>query len=435
MASNLHYDIIVTVHFNEFDLDSLDPTILAFNKVQYNATNIGLFIQTKTLLNSKEPLAQLRLNQIPEYLVEGLNDNMYYLEVSIYQGAQKYYSNFYNVISASSEHAEETPRLGRDLVNSNIILKSLIMSRMEVDKNLTDLQVEVRSDIGYIKSRDLVYNKLPSALINSYGDCFKTYNRCDKYVNKTAYKTLSFLANTSNLDNIEYMHNIYPTTLNHCLYGFDEGFDARSTSNITELLFIDLNDADTWLDQSSECVAFENDADAVAQSEPTVFFDGNYFPTNFLYETISSRKVVKNIINGSTYKIDPAITESIKTPIFNKIEKGNSISVVENKNSNTEFLETTLSETDFALQQRLLIELYNKKPKIYTVNYSSGCPYDTGRLGRNSNLPPMMYNLTVSADIRFILNPNNRDVQEIKEMSEKIDPFLCTVELKTLSYD
>lgn len=435
MATNFYYDIRVTVHFNEFDLDTLNPVVLTFNNLKYDATNIGLFIQTKTLLDSKEPLAQLRLNQIPRELVVGLNSNQYYLEISVLQGKQVYYRNFYNVIEASEEHAEQTPRLGLDLVNSNIILKSMIMSRMEVDKSLTDLQVEVQSDIGYIKSKDLVYDKLPGALIQNYGDCFKTYNRCDKFINKTAYKTLAFLANASNLKNIEYMHNIYPVTLNHCLYGFDEGFDARVSKNITELLYIDLNDPDSWLAQSSECVSFERDPDVVAQSQPIVTLDGNYFSSNFLYETISSRKVVNNIINGSTYKLPPISNDEIRTPIFNKTENGSSISVVKNRNTSIEYLETTLSETDFIMQQRLLIELYKKNPLIYNVSYAHGCPYDMGRLGRKSNLPPTLYNLTISADIRFILNPNNRDIKEVKEISEKLDPFICTVELKTLSYD
>ncbi len=436
MAANLYYDIKVTVHFNEFDIDSLDPSVLAFNKKQFDAVNIGLFFQTKTMLDTKEPMAQLRLNQIPESLVEELNRNAYYLEVAIFQGKAEYYRNFYNVIEADSVSSDQTPRLGSNLVNSNLILKSMIMSNMEKDKSLIDTQVEIQSDIGYIKSKDLVYDKMPASLIGTYGTAFQVFNRINKNINGTGYKDLTFPSNASNLDSIAYMHKHYPVSLNHCLYGFDEGFDTRQSKNITELITVDLMDAESWLNQSSECIAFEKDPEVIARSEPTVFLEGSYFPSNFTSKVITSKKRVRNTIDGATFDLEPFSGKITKVPVFNNL--GNNFSNISDsttENNSLEFVETTLSEKDYILQQESLIELYSKNPQIYTVNYASGCPYDIGRLGRKSNLAPKDNNLTIAADIKFFPNPNDKDVQELKETSEKTDPFICTAKITTLSYD
>ena len=151
MAANLHYDIQAKLYFNEFDLNTLDESALIYNHYVFGAVNIGFFSQTKTMFETREPLAQIRLNQIPEDLVKELSSNAYYLEIIISQGGVQYYKNFYNIIEASYDTISEN-RMGANLVYSDIILKSMLQCMIETDKTLTDVQVAVQSDVGYIKS-------------------------------------------------------------------------------------------------------------------------------------------------------------------------------------------------------------------------------------------------------------------------------------------
>lgn len=435
MASKLYYDIKATMHFNEFDLDSMDEDALAFHRQSFDAVNIGLFIQTKTFMGTREPLAQLVLNQIPESLVADLNSNAYYLEISIFQDKVEKYRNFYKIVHIESNATDQVARLGADLVNANIILKSMLMTNIEKDKSLTDVQVEIQSEVGYIKAKDLIYDKMPASLINTYGTGFQVYNRINKNINTTGYKELAFPANSSNLDSIAYMHKHYPVSLNHCLYGFDEGFDSSDTKNITELVTVDIADPDSWLNVNSECISFERDPGVPVQSQPTVYLEGPYFPSTFSDKYITSRKRVLNTIDSSTYDIEPLSGEVTRVPVFNKNEDGfSSISGSTKENSSLEFVETTLSDIDYVLQQEALVVLYSKNPLIYNVSFGSGCPYDMGRLGRKTNLPPAENNITISADIRFLPFPNEKDVQQLKETAEKTDPFLCTMDIQTLSY-
>lgn len=436
MASNLYYDIKVTLHFNEFDLDSLDESVLAYNKKTFGAVSIGMLLQTKTFFGEKEALAQIRLNNIPQDLVKELNKNGYYLEIAVFQKKAEFYRNFYKVISASTITAEGTPLLGQDLVNSDILLKSMLLSNLEKDKSLTDVQADIQSDVGYVKSKDLLYDKLPSALINTYGTGFQIINRLTKNINKTGYKTLAFPVNISNKDSIDEMYRNYPISLNHHLYGYDEGFDSRTTKNIAELITVDVTDTDSWLNQSAECLAYEKDPEVVIQSRPTVVLEGNYFPSNFSDTHITCRQRITNTIDGSTYDREPFAGKVTRVPVFNKSEDGfSSIAGTTKDNSSLELIETTLSESDYILQQEALVELYNKSPKIYTVSYGGGCPYDMGRLGRKSNLPPEKHNLIINADISFLPSPNPENEGKLLETPEKEDPFKCIVEVQTLSYN
>jgi len=312
----------------------------------------------------------------------------------------------------------------------------MIQTMMEKDKSLTDIQVAVQSNIGYVKSRDLMYQKLPGALVQKYGTAFQVINDTSKNLNNTAYKTLMFSANLSNLDNIEYMHNNYPLSLNYSLYGFDEGFDARLSKNITELVIIDICDTDTWKNQSEDCLNWENDPDTPNQSQPGILLKESLFPNTFYNEYITSTKRVTNIIDNSTYDLKPTTGIRPSVPVFNKMENQTSAEA-ESKYSNDNLvnIETTLSEVDYILQLEALIALYQKKPQVYQVDLTTGAPYDYFRLGRQSNLPDTKNNITVAADIRFIPNPNPRDVGIIKETHEKTDPFLCTGLIETISYD
>lgn len=423
---NIYYDIQVSFEKNLLSSTADSPIIDELMQVTYGALHIGRFIQTKTFLHEHLPMAQLRLNSIPLDFIKEIESGNIFIVVEILQNNILLYKQYYTSFKVELLNWDESKELlPMNNVDCEIYMESVIIKMMKTDKILNSLQPDITDMSGYSTSYDVVSKKLQKLLIDRYGDAFTIQNFCEVNLATTAYKNITLPSKNSVIQNLNYLFEMFPFTLNPFMYGFDEGFVSNGT--ISELIIIDLLNYHSWYYLDAASNDFFNDPKYRNNSSISTRFIRNLYDEEFNRQWFHSKIYATNTINQENYEFTPIANTVYSGLTFSSspLTSGVSINLDALKVPNINQVETSLSKSDFEKKIFALKEHYNRRPQIKQADFT-GAPYETFRLGRR--LPSVIdtgVNLSIGADITFAPIPNQNDLEQDKNILEKDNSFKC----------
>jgi len=429
---SIYYDVNISFEVNRFSRQPSDISMEMADEVKYNVNNIGRVIQTKTFFGKKQPISQIRLNNIPLKYIEEIKNRQVYLILEIFQNGELVYKNYYLAFFTDIIQDSEINNSPEYTLDIEIYLQSIIINNLNIDKSFSKLSNNITDNFGYSKIDKIVTEDLPVLIKSTYGDAFNVKNFCSENFSTTAYKNLIFSNENTNMENINILLDNYKFTLNPYLYGLDEGYSGIDS---TQLLIVDLLHPEYWYYMDTEVIEYLKNPEYRNQSSGELKTDRPYFTEKQSLELFSSNLLIKNINDNTIFKMKPIMESSIKLPKFMKMNNDIIIEDRDLDDIRNTILETNLSEKDFRVWLLQQYELYLKKPFFKSVTFT-GLPYSAFSLGRR--FPTEFTNdnsLVVGGDIHLTPIPNKNDTGSLfKPISEKQDPFKCSGKLFLLSY-
>jgi len=393
-------------------------------------SQVKMFKQTKNIIKSGIPLAQLILIGLSDKDFNDIKSGMLLLEITITQNNIDIYKNVYKI--KKIEELSESGKINANTRSVDIVMESILISFLKNDNTFYTI------------------NKINETLFTN----FEMYLECQKTIQENYGSSTSFSTNVenicltknsvyyftiekSNIENLKYLVFENKVSTSPVLFGIDEGFNASriktlfgikgiSIGNSSEVLLIDLLNTDSLSHLSGDLVNFINN-EGYARTSTT--FEFNFYEQSFLRNFFTSILRYTNNISNEVFELPPLKKRDMKL-------LKNTISLPElvyddGNNDNIYPMSGNLEMEDVKAMRENILKFSAKKPKIYSVIFYKA-PYDVFKLGVKNKFNMTGTSINVAADITFEFREKSSN--KLGETYDKENHW-CSGKLYILNYN